>query len=72
MINYDVVVVSINYRMGILGSLNLGIDSAPGNAGLYDCITALRWIQKYIHIFGGDKDKVTVSRPLNQESSAVK
>jgi len=56
-----VVLVTINYRLGILSSLNLGIKEAPGNAAIYDCITALQWVQKYIHHFGGDKDRVTIS-----------
>lgn len=55
------VLVTINYRLGVLGSLNLGIDEAPGDAAVYDCITALRWVQNHIHHFGGDKTKVTVS-----------
>lgn len=43
------------------GSLNLGIDDAPGNGLVYDSITALRWVQKYIKHFGGDPNRVTVS-----------
>ncbi len=37
------------------------VDQAPGNAAMYDVITALTWVQKYIHHFGGDKDSVTIS-----------
>jgi hypothetical protein len=48
------------------GSLNYGIDDAPGNALVYDCITALDWVQKYIHHFGGDKDRVTMSGNMKQ------
>ncbi|ODM94391.1 Fatty acyl-CoA hydrolase precursor, medium chain, partial [Orchesella cincta] len=61
LLNHDVVLVTMNYRLGVLGSLNLGIEEAPGNGNLYDCITALDWVQKYIHHFGGDPNKVTVS-----------
>jgi len=38
----------------------LGIDDAPGNAAMYDAVNALKWVQKYIHHFGGDPDKVTI------------
>ncbi|CDF41418.1 unnamed protein product [Chondrus crispus] len=65
-INADVTVVSINYRLGVLGYLateelaeESGIDSA-GNYGLHDQIEALRWVQTNIRAFGGDPDNVTV------------
>ncbi|OXA59743.1 Acetylcholinesterase-1 [Folsomia candida] len=57
---HDVVLVTINYRLGVLGALNLGIDDAPGNAAMYDTLTALDWVHKYIHHFGGDKDRIVV------------
>jgi para-nitrobenzyl esterase len=61
----DVVVVTINYRLGCLGFLRLcdisqGDIIATGNEGLNDQITALNWIQDNIHYFGGDKNNVTV------------
>lgn len=43
-----VVLVTMNYRLGVLGALNLGTDDAPGCAGLYDAVTALEWVQEYI------------------------
>ena len=55
-----VVVVSFQYRLGALGFLSTGDDFAPGNAGLKDQVLALKWIQKNIALFHGDKDKVTV------------
>lgn len=55
-----VVLVTINYRLGALGALNLGIDDAPGNAAMYDSITALKWVQRYIGHFGGDSSRVTL------------
>uniref|UniRef100_A0A0P5QTT1 Carboxylic ester hydrolase n=1 Tax=Daphnia magna TaxID=35525 RepID=A0A0P5QTT1_9CRUS len=57
---HDVVMVVIQYRLGALGYLCLDTDEIPGNAGMADQIEALRWVQKFIKYFGGDKDKVTI------------
>ncbi|KAH7969233.1 hypothetical protein HPB52_016145 [Rhipicephalus sanguineus] len=54
----DVVVVAPNYRLGALGFLTDGTDDAPGNAGLYDQLTALRWVRMYIGYFGGNGSDV--------------
>ena len=60
----DVVVVSINHRLNILGYFDLsdfGEEYAnSGNAGGDDIIAALRWIRENIPLFGGDPDNVTV------------
>ncbi len=60
----DVVVVSINYRLGPLGFLHLGhLDSSfagAGNLGLLDQIAALEWVQENIGAFGGDAGNVTI------------
>ena len=61
-----VVVVTINYRLGIFGFLahpELTRESdhnASGNYGLLDQITALEWVQKNIAAFGGDPKRVTI------------
>ena len=58
----DVVVVTINYRLGVLGFLDLGEpgDVAVDNAGILDQIAALRWVQQHIAAFGGDPENVTI------------
>ncbi|CAH1787164.1 unnamed protein product [Owenia fusiformis] len=56
----DVVVVTINYRLGILAWLSTGDEDAPGNVGFLDQIQALKWVKENIESFGGDPDKVTI------------
>ncbi|KAG9068055.1 hypothetical protein KI688_011647 [Linnemannia hyalina] len=61
----QVVVVTINYRLGLLGFLervDAGISRStlPGNQGVRDMLVALKWVQDNIASFGGDKSKVTV------------
>lgn len=57
----DVVVVTINYRVGPLGFLTTDDDVAVGNYGLWDQTLALQWVQSHIASFGGDRDNVTIS-----------
>lgn len=62
----DVVVVTLNYRLGRLGffahpALTREAGSQPvGNYGMLDMIAALEWVKGNIGAFGGDPDKVTV------------
>lgn len=56
----DVVVVSINYRLGIFGFLALDDGVTNGNYGLNDQITALTWLRQNIKTFGGDPDRITM------------
>jgi carboxylesterase type B len=61
----DVVVVSMNYRLGALGFLS-GIkdrktgEAINGNFGILDQVLALEWVRDNIGAFGGDPDKVTI------------
>lgn len=54
----DVIVARIHFRESILGFLCLGTESAPGNAGLKDIISGLRWIKENIERFGGDPNNI--------------
>lgn len=56
----DVVVVTVNYRLGVFGFLNLGHRVAPGNQGMKDLIMALEWVKENIANFGGDPNNVTI------------
>lgn len=69
----DVVVVTVNFRLGALGYLNLdevtgGRIPSTGNEGRLDVIAALRWVQDNARSFGGDPDNITV---FGQSAGAV-
>jgi para-nitrobenzyl esterase len=62
----DVVVVTVNHRLGILGYLSLGHllgeeYRASGACGVLDLVDALRWVRANIAAFGGDPDNVTIA-----------
>jgi len=62
---HGVVVVSLNYRLGVLGffhhpALAASADAGSGNFGLLDQIAALKWVRDNIAAFGGDPAKVTI------------
>jgi para-nitrobenzyl esterase len=57
---HALVVVTINYRLGALGFLDLPGEHPTGAAGLHDQIAALRWTRENIAAFGGDPDQITV------------
>src|SRR5690606_26627354 len=54
-----VVVVTVNYRLGALGWLDLPA-LGPSNLGLRDVMTALAWVREHIGEYGGDAANVTV------------
>ena len=60
LLDREVVMVGINYRLGALGFLSLETEEAPGNLGLHDQYLALLWVRDNIAQFGGDPDNVTL------------
>ncbi|XP_062829073.1 fatty acyl-CoA hydrolase precursor, medium chain isoform X2 [Anolis carolinensis] len=56
----NVVLVVLQYRLGIPGFFSTGSKEAPGNWGLLDQVAALRWVQENIEAFGGDPTSVTI------------
>ncbi|KAH8798700.1 Carboxylesterase family-domain-containing protein [Flagelloscypha sp. PMI_526] len=56
----DVVVVSVEYRLGAFGYLSWDKETLPGNYALSDKVTALQWIHDHIPNFGGDRDRVQI------------
>ena len=65
--DYDVVLVTVNYRLGPFGFLSMGDEVIPGNQGLWDQRLALEWVRDNIAVFGGDPNKVS----LCQEDSTM-
>jgi para-nitrobenzyl esterase len=71
---HGVIVVTANYRLGVLGFLSLdelrheSVRGTSGNYGLLDQIAALAWVQRNIAAFGGDPGVVTV---FGQSSGAI-
>ena len=56
----NVIVASMQYRMGVHGFLYTGTEGAPGNVGLRDQQMAMKWIYNNIEYFGGDKSKINL------------
>ncbi len=64
-VDHDLVVVSFNYRLGVLGFTYLGDEFGPdwagsGSLGVQDAVAALRWVKDNIAHFGGDPNNVTI------------
>ncbi|XP_048647995.1 cocaine esterase-like isoform X6 [Marmota marmota marmota] len=56
----NVLVVTVQYRLGVLGFFSTGDQHATGNWGYLDQVAALRWVQQNIAHFGGNPDQVTI------------
>ncbi|CAK1547535.1 unnamed protein product [Leptosia nina] len=60
MVQRDMIVVTFNYRINVFGYLSLNSSSIPGNNGLRDIITFLRWVKNNAKYFGGDPENITL------------
>jgi neuroligin len=56
----EVVVVTFNYRLGVLGYMATADNSSAGNYGLADQIAALQWVRDHIENFNGDPQMITL------------
>ncbi|KAJ2953331.1 hypothetical protein O0L34_g919 [Tuta absoluta] len=56
----NIVLVTLNYRLGALGFLSMENDEVSGNMGLKDQVLALKWVRDNIEYFGGDASRVTI------------
>ncbi|XP_022663574.1 liver carboxylesterase 2-like isoform X2 [Varroa destructor] len=68
LVDQNLVVVTLNYRLGMLGFASTEDDALPGNLGLRDQLLALQWVRDNIAVFGGQPDRVTLQ---GQGSGAV-
>ena len=59
----DVVVVTVNYRLGALGFLSTANEYSPGNYGMLDLAMALQWVYDNVYAFNGNKEMITVTGP---------
>ncbi|CAL8094832.1 unnamed protein product [Orchesella dallaii] len=60
MLNENIVLVTLNYRLGALGFLSTGDHHMPGNYGLKDQVLALKWVHENIAYFGGNPRNVSL------------
>jgi len=57
---HGIVLVTVNYRLGVFGFMSTGDEIIPGNFGALDVVTSLQWVQKHIQDFGGNPRRVTL------------
>uniref|UniRef100_A0A182PUM5 Carboxylic ester hydrolase n=1 Tax=Anopheles epiroticus TaxID=199890 RepID=A0A182PUM5_9DIPT len=60
LVENEIIVVTLNYRLGVLGFLRNERLNITGNYGLKDQLAALQWVKRNIHHFGGDPERVTL------------
>ncbi|XP_031343044.1 uncharacterized protein LOC116170681 [Photinus pyralis] len=56
----NIVLVTVNYRLGAFGFLSTGDEASPGNYGLKDQNLSIQWVKRHIHHFGGNPNKITI------------
>ncbi|CAF4913083.1 unnamed protein product [Pieris macdunnoughi] len=60
LVRHDVILVTLNYRLGPYGFMCLDLPEVPGNQGLKDQALALKWVKENIEEFGGNSNKITI------------
>ncbi|XP_011194065.2 juvenile hormone esterase [Zeugodacus cucurbitae] len=60
LLDADIVMVGVNFRLDAFGFLSMGTPEANGNFGYFDQVLALKWVQEHIRNFGGDPTRVTL------------
>ncbi|XP_076548202.1 carboxylic ester hydrolase [Osmia lignaria lignaria] len=60
LLDHDMILVTVNYRLGPLGFLSTEDTVCPGNNGLKDQAQSIRWVHENIAAFGGDPNRVTI------------
>lgn len=58
LLSEDNIVVTVQYRVGIFGFMNLGLNEYSGNMGLKDQQLAMKWIYENIEHFSGNKNEI--------------
>ena len=56
----DVIIVTINYRLGLFGFFSTEDKRHPGNYGLWDALEAIKWTKRHIRSFGGNPNQITI------------
>ena len=56
----DVIIVTLNYRIGYYGFMTTGDNVIPSNIGLWDQQSAIKWVHNNINSFGGDESRITI------------
>lgn len=67
----QIIVVTIQYRLGSLGFLSANAKELPGNAALWDMVLAVQWVRNYIGFFGGNPHRIVVMGHESGASSAM-
>lgn len=69
--DFEIILVTINYRLGALGFLNTADDTVAPDIGLRDQVLALQWVNNNIAQFGGDPDMITIAGESAGSSSVA-
>ena len=67
----DIIYVTLNYRLSVLGFLSTGNATLPGNNGMWDQHMAIQWVHDHIENFGGDPEKITIAGESAGSSAVV-